>query len=860
MTKLIPFLILFLAFCTKKKKHFPQAPGIAEAGLYLYYGQSHVNDTVSHSAGWGPSLNENEKLLCIHSETEEFISEESGPVIKICTERNPLNHQMLDEILQSFRKEDELYRPYGTFLSGGKTIELNYLKLSEISEALSSENSLRVFAGDRFFLDEIRGTVSAGTELISAGGISEKNAETSYSLPYFSLIETSDFISIMFPVIYDGGNRKSSEYLVMKIPSGKNESESVRNFFGTIEEKNLLFRESCRNEKLKITEVMGSSESFTGKFIELSASETEIVCAQNVSLNAADESHSLSFPNGFILPGAVKILTEKNSPLYGMELSGFSWKEVKESSVIRISSGDFSDEFSLKGSVFKWEDEFYSRKPGRTSCSSGNNFYRKKKICADPGYHRERTDDSFYCSPSDFRLSEIQAEGIRNSRRTDIYGKFLELEYFGEKECDISGLEISTEEKSIPLSFSPKSARKGDIFLVGRENYFRNRGNLIRRNLAFLKYSSSVILRSASEEKVLFAGTDTETVVVSRDSRGSFHSVIFQDSRMILHPETNSGNFLSEFSDFNSASPGEKNPEPLISRASVSEVNPFGSYMNGVSVSEDRFIELKAESPGSAELVFEKNSVPVKWIFYLRNSLYETLSSGSLQCFPEVPTIYDPDLKISKELKNIALNGIRSDIPDLETAGSDERTPLKKRASAVNTFLRSEWTVSVSSQNLRMDERCRAETFASPGAENSWSSFLRAENGKLYIYSLINIYETAEVSVQSYFPSVSSLLNLPVFYDSGQPYFRESDAASASPSVQYLSIPPSGRSALLNFSGLYIEAVFPNPENQNDEWVLLCSRGNSEFPTAGLEIQDENSSDMLIPYLQRFGSIPPELN
>ncbi len=858
MTKIIPLLIILLSFCTKKKKQFPPAPGIAQAGYYLYYGQSHKNDTVSQYRGWGPSLNEDGKFLCIHSETDEFISGELGPVLKICAEKNQLNVQKTDEVIQSFRRENELYRPYGSFFSGGLLYEMSYQKLSEISESLSFENPVRVFAGDRLMQNEIRESLNAGTELISAGGVSEKTAETSYSLPYFSLIETSDFIRLLFPVMYGGGSRKSSEYLVIKIPSGKNESESVQKFFRTVEEKNRLFSESCRNDQLKITEVMGSSDSFTKKFIEISASEEDIICTENISLKIKEESQSVVFPNAFMFPGAVKILTEKDSPLYGMELSGFSWKEVKDSAVISLSNGGFRDEFSLKGSVFKWEDEFYSRKSGRHSCSSGNNFYRNRKICADPGFHREGYENSDECSVLDFRLSEIQADGIRNSRRTDMYGKYLELEYSGERVCDISGLEIITDGKNIPLSFTPRPVKKGEILLIRRDSYFRNRESLIRRNLSFLKYSASIFLRSSSEEKILFGGTDSETVIASVDSRGSLHSVIFHDNKMILHPETDDGNFLSEFRNTNSGSPGEKNPAPLISQAAVSEINPFGSYMSGVSVSEDRFLELKVERPGSAEIGYEKNSVPGKWIFYLRNTAYETLSSGPLECFPEVLTVSDPDIKITKELKNITLNGINSGVPDLETAGADERTPQKKRASAVNSFIRSVWTVSESSVNLRMDERCRMETAASPGTENVWSSFLKRENDKFYIYS-VNMSGSTEISVQSYFPASNSILYIPLLSDSGQPFFREADVSSSS-SLQYLSIASSSTSEILNSSGLYIEAVFPNPENQNDEWVLLCSRGNSSVSVIGLEIQDENSSDMLIPYLQRFMSLPSELN
>lgn len=872
----ILFLILLLFTCRNKKvKKIWEFPTKTNSEAFFFsYGaragsEQEVNPNIPPS--WGPSLKISETTLCINSQDDFFRSKEYGPSLGFCVEKTPDNESLLKSAIETLNELDESkIRPDGYVTDDGTKAHLYFLSLTEIVNEISKSSSRHFFLGDNRLHTAVEKRMDLSFENHkSVQGIREHRIETSFSLPYFSVYAIDGVYKLIFPPMETGIPRAQYHYLVFELTNFPEFVSAFQSVFTRLESINDTWKASCSREKLEITEVMGYASGSTKRYIEWTGSKENPNCIESVTLSIAGKKISVDTNSPFLFPGAIKLFVEENSLLQGIVLKDANWKDLKSSTNLQLTSYDTTDTWDLPENVtFNWAEEEFSLKRKMNSCEWSSSIIRNANLCGDPGLEMDSAaipgsiPVNNQCKPEDFKITEINAHGLRPENRIERSGKFLELVYVGQNDCKPNSMSMQVGTTRVPLTFANKELKPNSIWVVSDGRHLTGVTNLIRRNLDFLQWQHPIILQNSTSSKVLCKGLKPDEIFIPESMNGNLFSMSVVDDKFFHHSIQKGNHLQAIFRSSHQMSPGEANLNtPQDATGELSEVLWAGGYKNSISILDEKFIEIKTKGDGTLELEVIPNGKLTRFFIPIsRNDAFTVLSKSSLQCFPNARSIISDKLALSDDITIIRLKAEGKQVNELkyfpQRGEGFNNTANKIRASFVNTGTNFLWKSSTPTIRSSISTDCQNQVYATPEALNEFEPFLADEifeyisNGKFYLAaSSFDQHLPYSVKLYSHLPQEEGIL----------PLEKIGIANLLKPVVSYLSTTGLIYQRLENYSdlklynkdGVFIEGIMTNPLNPQNEWILFCNRGKLPRDLAEYEIQDEDSVDQIDSYFKR---------
>jgi hypothetical protein len=839
MKFIISFLILIIGCKKPNIAYFVPNNDPKHFQIQLSYGEAYAEITNSLNTDlWGPYFDLEKK--CIYSHNPKYIPHEFGLILSLCfpetTSTSLLLENLRDNFLKTNKERISIYE---------KDFEINFKSLREIINLINDENLNLIFLGDQFLKDEID---KEKEELKKTFNIQYIDIHNSFGLPYFSILKNDSSYLFLYLTGNLNGQIKNYEYLVIQINEKLiKDLNFLENFTSKILSINNRELSICKKNNLEISEAQYLKTSKTGKFIEFTNPFPYSICPDSIELYingnliVLEENETLYFPNETIILGE-----NSNSPNNRNTWKNIiPWKEIDNNTELKI--GDQRFQFNKKF-VYRFEEEEFSERANGNFCNTVFQYLENRYVCSDPGISILK-DKNNSCGTNDFILTEINYLGLKNDTgKNDTQGKFIELQYTSEKPCDLSSIIIDTAENQFNLSASGKEISPNTLLLIGNKNYFST-PNLIHKNLSSLKSENIIQLVSKEDSKSIFNPNSINKNLVL-ETYSTNYSVSFSLEPKIHNPY-HSSKINPEFIYFNNMSPGEIfSDEKIDGNSYISEIFNASSINNGITNPSDKFLELYVRKKGefSIKIIGKNNNEEIYEFPYIEHNGYITLSREKYKCFLEDnnhfihPKFNYPSKEFRIELYS---NGSLLDSININSdlgMGQDKRNNLSISYSRVkNTEI---WKNSHKNQTSKILVECYNHTYASPSTENNYSPFLVNNASIHYPDYLLPIHEELEI----YSPDLEILKRSFTFY-TPSPIFDDfiSNIFTFNHLMKYGNWKTYPGNLIFYKDGLIIKAINPNPENQQNEWVLICNNGKSTENILDYTIVDSNSSDKLVP-------------
>lgn len=848
------FILVFLHVCKEHSKTFFQA-------------QSNINDTLSANFYFGEWKNysikefKNKNLeytwgyfttriaesFCFQSHSPWFFEKEKGPKFLLCLKER--EKEQISRFLSEYVNQDSIFEVLKLELAGSE-IKIYFLNSNEVLKEF--ENTGSFLLGEKELCEEASKFYPQFAERQYCTSGKHKNLETSFSLPYFSLLEQKENFLILFPPSHFrfGKNRR---YLVVELEKNSHIEKIFFNFFLEISQKQNIFNEKCKIGQIEFSEGMGVSNSHTGKFLELFAKNEEVLCFHEFQIQIESQRTSLIHPTGYLLPESYLLLVPEDSRLEGEPYPEIDWKRLQKGKSLKLFQNGNEEVWqpSFLGGVYP-ESEFSSSKREHT-CQHKGTITQEKNFCGTPGSPNEFVEFSAICELEGFELSEWNSKGIFLNDRLESTGKFLELVWNKSPNCKGDFFLLQTGNLEIPFNLSLYNLSQNQFLLFGSETFFHH-SNLVPRSLGNLSVNNNIVLYDRfGNSKTLYEKKENE-FYISQTSNGVY-SLIKENSQIKFH-----SNVKTYLNNQNFMSPGTSNLSfPALSEEEknqfyISEYNSRGSYTQTESIPEDKFIEIYSPYKTQLELILKYSKGEFSYSIPVENE-YTVLAKEKLYCSTYESTVIENDLLFPFEdvTWNIKIdNTVIHSKTFSKTNASFENRKDRIRKSSVYTFPNLDWEFSnLSHPSLK--PACQGYTYASPGFPNSFEPLL-VQNSELAwkIYFSKDFYLPINLNIQSIFPNSS--LSFPIYPQ--YPFVSFSLPSLWNANLFYVSLENASHYAIYQKERFLIQAVLPNPENPQNEWVLLCNQNSKSFFIEELLIQDQTHSDILITWNSRFSKLP----
>ncbi len=870
-------LLAFVMVC-KNGKHNEAFPLFAKSESFSFsYGSKAESPSIQaegRTVIFEPELRETDTEVCFHSHPRELEILEWGPVVKLCFAHENDSSEILKSAISDLKNSNSAR----TFQEAKlKTLEgsaeLKFFNSDEIEEiATNSEKNILILGDKKIHEKILRNSAFQPAIFISTYGKKETALETSFAARYPTYVLGEKELSIFFPPNNLDVASDSEFYAGF---SFANENSWLINrfkeFANEISIKNEKFRNNCTGEIPKFTEFSNSSDFPFKRFLEFqNTNQEKSICLESFSIESSCRKTEFTNQSGFLFPGSVKMIVDNDSKLEGFQKKEFKWSDFKEGSIIRLTANQKKSEWILPEKFeTNFGSDFFSLKNSDTlKCKLSPILYQKNsRVCADPGsevFFEDKTNST--CNPDKFILTEANFAGIQIDNSIHENGKFLEFKYEGEMECDLSNTKIRIGKLDIPLSGEKFLIRKNEILVAGHPEYFSGGIHLIKRDLRLLSPYSSIFILNASKEKKVFSSLDSTTILLNKNASGDIHSVVFSENGFSFHQSFSSSYIRPDSKNNHMMSPGET-PLPPTSAlsAKINEINPYGTFKNGVSMTKDKFIEFKSTGEGTLFLEIRNETDTRKIIFPVtEKEKFTYIIKDKPECFSEIGSIQHNSFKLNAELTKLTLknhsDGFILDQINFNPAkgqSTNSSSPNLRRSYSRTGYL-NHFRNSTKYPENGLFSSCYEESEMSPGRENDFFPYLTLKNGPQFPfeYTLIKpiSYNRDSINVRQYTIEPQSERNFEVPFN-----FRSSYGDISIPyentlsdrGLIYQSIGNSEEIKLINREEIYIQAISPNPVNSQNEWILFCNLSTTEKDLSNFEIEDNSSTDKIVSYFKR---------
>ena len=850
--KKVYLLILVFLFCKEQKKNLLITPNESNPlGIYLEFGTSPSNQTRQVSkANWGLSLKTSSESICFASHSEHFYTQEFGPKISVCFKNSEENLELANSILKEYETSSTI-QTIAKLEGDGFQSKIYFWSQIQILKLLE-ENFKYVFLGEKKLCDKRREIFSNPQDFEFCTSGKWKNIETSFSLPYFSLLVDSSNVYIFFPESNFSSGR-TRKYFGIHIENNEQIEKQIHNFFTEINEKQQSFIANCQISPIYWTEAMGISNSHTGKFLEIHSPSENPVCLSEFEIKVGEVTTKLEHKTKYLLPKSNLLFIPEDSRLEGEIYSEINWKEIRSGKNFILSQNGFQDEWNSAylGSVL--EDIEFSAGKLEQTCKHYGTISFSKNFCGSPGLPNFSESN---CNFEQLVLSEINFIGLQKENVFHDQARFIELEFKGDKACKYDYAILKVGNRFYPLNMEKVNWNISPILLIAPAKYYEH-SNQFDRELGEWKPSQEITIWDG-KNPVHLLWKPRENITIFSKTKNTNYSVIFVDSEILLHTK------ILEL-EKNSMSPGKINPEPknfsedLLSNVHLSEINAKGSYTEKESIPSDKFLEIF--TPLQISLKLELSYRKGKFIYYFpAEETYSVLAKEKFYCISSDKFFIDKDVLFPFEdiewslyYKNYLLD---KKFFSKSEQGFENRTK-KIRSSYVFTKKGKTWKYSNRS-HLSLKPECQNYTLASPGEPNLFEPFFEeiSYNTWNLFFPLADLNYTHEIFAYSHLPNHN--VNYKIFPLTDTFLFEPQGMQVGN--LYYLYFQNGSEYAIYQRKKALIQAVLPHPENPQNEWILFCNYTGESIFVQDIEVVDQTHSDFLIPFQERFPTkIPTSL-
>ncbi|MBM9547691.1 lamin tail domain-containing protein [Leptospira sp. 201903074] len=668
-----------------------------------------------------------------------------------------------------------------------------------------------------------------------------------YAVPHpLFLQRTKEVCEVVFPSQRLDGSSNKHPLISLEFPCPDLGEMAER-----IQTKNEEWLRQCEPADPIVSEVFRHSESSYLRFLEWENPKDSVICPNTHILDWEKEGRITSFHSDLfskrtkvILPRATVLFSDH--PGYkGIPIPKEFLSDLGTETVVRWGSFEYQDsEF-----FFRQGHEFFSNQSNPVSCRDQFNLWKTKDLfCGNPGLPNRTVGKVKEDSPPGCRSDQIQITEFYPGNHFDSrmpLPAYFEFQNIGET-CDGSALHWIFEKAVYPLSAVEWVLESGSTFLITRKAWLG--WNLLEKEKPFSIPKVVFQIPNFTWEERL---GKTKTHFQSNPS--IYHLLRFQDQNrfsVILssegeHPHGRVGASSGLLSYGFQMSPGLVNTSLVESLTTeLLEFNPNQSpFLDfGFTDSEEGLVSLERET-GKHYLFWKPKEVR-----------FQTLATSPSLCngenFYQLPDGFFSDPFLS-------LRYLKRETGEPVSLFFDPKR-IKESTLGGTRSLHPEPSPIHFSRSLLPSEHCLGD-FRSPGRTKHRSLEVERLTPSFTYSTNFPLGNETEVRLGNGRSSI--LLNLQILeantylaiFGNPLPFPLEEQLYS------YFSDPSliQPKSFLERKGPIQIEAIFPNPQLSQNEWIYLCNRSETAEDLSLYLVEDEVSTDELVAYQTRFTNLSP---
>lgn len=790
--------------------------------------------------------------ICLYSLPESLYFQETGAKFKICL---PVNTQELEDISQGFRALDEETSTKTVFHAKSLTWEATETTLGKWQKEKEG------IVPDESFVDlkTLDGTI----------------AYARFDVPSASVYEwEANHCEVLFPSRRISGSKNAWKLLSVRFTCPHLEIKEK------IEAQNEIWLRECVESAPSLTESFRHSESPFGRFLEWSNESDQIYCPryQHLSFEEGNAENLLSLESESIrqIEERHRILLPHSAFLLSTseQLSGVKVNEELLLQIGKAGNWHFANTvFPQTKFNFKQGDEFFSQSISDKSCRNQFQYqFANIASCLNPGIPNDLLSTNVFtiasCKPSQLEITEYFAGAISPLS----IPAYVEIQN-REELCDLSNIQLTYAEDTFHLSAKERLLGKYEYLLVSKDLWNGWPFLSINRTFTSRDFKNQIpvlTLRSREGKGVKnFPQSNNDVILTNRDGLNE-RSIVFDTGGFLYpHPNENGNQLFSQTGIY--ISPGESfavDHIPFLN-LSLSELLINGTK-DAIASYPERFIEWQDTNYQSGYVYFQIESQSVfRYLYYKDGSeSFPFVKNGTGLCLPNQGILLPDGSLPNAEMK----------ISNLNKNGQPETNSFRYHKSLYESFgVSTSARISLHpeshpfgyslSRSHSFSQPCSPHSEATPGRANqkvnqfATNVFLNAQ-GIPYVksFSFLSTPDTNSLFRFKSLTKVQLILSMVLqnvldltsenlsssFFDSELIYLEWEDFEDS----LHLS-------QIFRLGEVRIESVYPSPSNPQNEWVYFCNITSHQVSVVGYVIEDESSTDKIVPYAVRFPSQMP---
>lgn len=660
------------------------------------------------------------------------------------------------------------------------------------------------------------------------------------------LQRTNESCEVVFPSESLDGSENKRPIISLELPCPDLEEITER-----IVTQNEVWLTQCEPAEPVVSETFRHSESSYQRFLEWENPKDSVICPHTQSLDWEVDGKKTTFYSDLfskrtkvILPRGIVLFSDdpghKAIPIPKEFLS-----HLGKETVVRWGSSEYRDfEFS-----FRQGNEFFSHQIRSVPCRDQFNHRKSGDLfCGNPGLpnqlvRKEKEEDIPGCRSQQIQITEFYPGNHFDSSMP--LPAYFEFQNMGET-CDGSSLNWIFENTIYPLSADEWVLPSGASFLVTRKLWLG--WDLLEKEKPFsipkvvFQIPNFFWEERKSKQRTAFQ-PNPSLYHLLRTKDQNRYSIVVDSGHEHPHGRNGSSPYLLEYGF--QISPGSVNTSSVENLSTdLWEYNPNQSpFLDfGFSRNEEGIVSFAREN-GNRYLFWKPRATEI-----------QTLASSPSLCNGE--NFYQlPEGFFSKSFFSLRYQGKQRGEPVLF---SFDPKLVEERSMNGMRSLHPEPHPILFSRSIHPSALCLGD-YRSPGISKHRSLEIERLNSAFTYLTNHPLGNQTEVKLgngSGSVPIVLQTLGGNVYtanLGNPIPFFPEEQLYS------YFSDPSliQSKSFLERRGPIQIEAIYPNPQEPQNEWIYLCNRSEREEDLNLYIVEDEVSTDELVSYHTRFPNLSP---
>ncbi|TGL45884.1 LIC11755 family lipoprotein [Leptospira perdikensis] len=607
----------------------------------------------------------------------------------------------------------------------------------------------------------------------------------------------------------------------------------------------------CEPDEPVVSEVFRHSESSFQRFMEWENPKDNVICPRSQNLEWETGGKKTSFHSDvftkrtkLLLPHGVVILSD--DPNYkGILIPKEFLSELGKKTLVRWGGSEYNDpEF-----FFRQGDEFFSNQIRSVSCRDQFQFWKSEDpFCGNPGLpnqfvNKEKEGAIPGCRSNQIQITEFYPGNHFDSEMP--LPSYFEFQNTGET-CDGSSLNWVFDDTIYPLSAGEWILPTDANFLITRKTW--SGWDLLEKEKPFsipkvvFQIPNFFWEERSSKQRIPFQ-TNPNFHHLLRVKEQNRYSIVIGKGKEHPHSRKGSSTYFLQYGF--QISPGSVNAD-LVENLSTELLE----YNSGQSP----FLDFGFLGPEEGFGSFERENGNRYWFWKPSGTVIQTLATSPSICNGE--NFYQlPDDFFSKTF--LSLRYQDRDRGESVLLSFDPKL-IEEKSIGGTRSLHPEPFPILFSRSVYPASLCTGE-FRSPGVTKHRSLEIVRSTSAFTYHSNLPFRNQTDVKLGNGGGTIpvkwqtlgGNLYSINL--ENPLPFFPEEQIYS------YFSNPSliQSKSFLEHKGPIQIEAIYPNPQESQNEWIYLCNRSEKEEDLSLYLVEDEGNTDELVSYQTRFPSLSP---